>query len=227
MDSSNIEINNLKCCFENNIFCHFQNKKHITGLIILYQLSQTECSRSSGLTPEVGSSRERDLIASLASNNSLNVNYDIKFDHEEDVIVNNNKISIKHSSNKKNTHCGIKIIWTVDKTKRDLFLKNFNFNCDLLIVYVRIDKTLCNGELEIIYIPISVLIQQHIMSCIRKEKIFKCLEGNSRGIEFEKIFFNKIIENSLFHIKINFNNFKCELNNPINKRLNLLNLNIM
>ena len=46
-------IQNLKCCIENEIFIHFQEEKYIKGLITLYQSSQTECSRSSGLTPMV------------------------------------------------------------------------------------------------------------------------------------------------------------------------------
>ena len=98
-------IQNLKCCVGNELFSHFQEEKYIKGLITLYQSSQTECSRSSGLTPEVGSSRERDLIASLASNPLLDVNYDISNEKEEDVKINNNNISIKHSSNKNNMDC--------------------------------------------------------------------------------------------------------------------------
>ena len=50
-------IQNLKTCIENEIFCHFQQEKYIKGLITLYQESQTECSRFSGLTPEIGNSK--------------------------------------------------------------------------------------------------------------------------------------------------------------------------
>lgn len=222
--ATNIIIQNLRSCAKNNIFCHFQNETYIKGLITLYQSSQTECSRSSGLTPEVGSSRERDLIASLASNPMLDVKYDISNEREEDVVIDNNNISIKHSSNKNNSQSGIKIIWTVDIDKRNDFLKHFVFNCDLIIVYVRFDKTLENGHFEIVYISRDELILQQTNSNTSQEPIFKCLEGNSRGIEFEKKFFEKIILNSLFHIKINFTNFSCDMCNPISKRLKLLNL---
>jgi hypothetical protein len=222
--TNELNIQNLKSCVENEIFCHFQQKKYIKGLITLYQSSQLECSRSSRLTPEVGSSREKDLISSLVSNPLLEVNYVISNEKEEDVIVNNNNISIKHSSNKNNNQSGIKIIWTVDTEKRNEFIKIFKFNCDLIIVYVRFDKTIENGIIEIIYINCNELQNQQTISNIQNEPIFKCLEGNSRGIEFDKIFFEKIIQNSLFHIKINFNNFKCDICNPISKRLKLLNL---
>lgn len=226
MDKLNTEIiiQNVKCCVENEIFCHFQQEKYIKGLISLYQLSQTECSRSSGLTPEVGSSREKDLIASFASNPILKVNYDISNEKEEDVKINNNNISIKHSSNKNNTQSGIKIIWTVDLEKRKEFIKHFIFKCNLIIVYVRFDTKMENGYIEIIYISCDELIHQQMNSSIRNEPIFKCLKGNSRGIEFDKIFFEKIIQKSLFHIKINFKNFKCDICNPISKRVKLLSL---
>ena len=222
--TTEITIQNIKCCTKNEVFYHFQEEKYIKGLLSLYQSSQTECSRSTGLTPEVGSSRERDLIASFYSNPLLNVNFDISNDKEEDVTINNNNISIKHSSNKNISKSGIKIIWTVDNEKQNEFLKHFTFKCDLIIVFVRFDKIIENGHIEIIYISRSELIHQQTNSYIRKETIFKCLEGNSRGIEFEKKFFEKIIQNSLFHTKIHFKNIKCDICNPILKRLKLLNL---
>jgi hypothetical protein len=220
--TTKIVIENVKSCAENEIFSHFQQEKYINGLITLYQSSQKECLRSSGLTPEVGSSRERDLIASFASNSLLDVNYDISNEKEEDVVINKNNISIKHSSKTTNSQSGIKIIWTVDHEKRNEFLKHFTFTCDLLIVYVRFDKTIENGVIEVIYMTRNELIHQQINSNIRKEEIFKCLDGNSRGVEFDKKFFGKIIEKSLFHVKISFTHFKCDICNPISKRLKLL-----
>lgn len=214
-------IQNIKC-YNIPLFCHFQNEIHVKNLILLYQLSQTECSRGSNLTPEIGSSRERDLIASLKSNLLLDVNYDIPNRKKEDVIINNDNISIKHSSNKMNSRSGIKIIWTVDNERRKQFVDNFIFKCNLLIIYVRFNESLSSGELEIIYISQSELVHQQINSGIRKESIFNCLQGNSRGIEFSKIFFEKIKKKSLFHIKIKFKNFICEMSNPITKRLQIL-----
>jgi hypothetical protein len=152
----------------------------------------------------------------------LDVNYDISNEKEEDVVINNNNISIKHSSNKNNSQSGIKIIWTVDIEKRNEFLSHFTFTCDLIIVYVRFDKTLKNGYIEIIYICRDELINQQLLSNTQQTPIFKCLEGNSRGIEFDKAFFEKIVQKSLFHIKINFSNINCDMYNPIAKRLKLL-----
>jgi hypothetical protein len=175
-----------------------------------------ECSRSRGLTPEVGSSRERDLIASFCNNKSLDVNYDISNENEEDVIIDNKKISIKHSSNKTVNQRGIKIIWTVDSTKRNYFIHNHTFTCDMLIVYVRFEEELDEGELEVIYLPAD-LLEKH-----RSDQMFKCLEGNSRGIEFQKEAFDAVIKEALFHTKIQFSGMKCELKDPVAKRVKLL-----
>jgi hypothetical protein len=220
-----IEITNIIFPTEENvIFNHFQNEKYVKGLITLYQSSQMECSRSSGLTPEVGSSRERDLIASFVSNLELNVNYNITNDKEEDVIINDLKLSIKHSSNKSKSQSGIKIIWTVDSEKRNEFLKNFTFNCDIIIVYVRFSEILDKGELEIIFIRKEKLSEIHNNFKLSEKNVFKCLDGNSRGIEFDKKFFEEILKNIDFHIKIKFTNINCDVCNPISKRVKLLNL---
>ena len=220
-----IEITNvLSPTEENVIFNHFQNEKYVKGLITLYQSSQMECSRSSGLTPEVGSSRERDLISSFVSNLELNVNYNIANDKEEDVIINELKMSIKHSSNKSTSQSGIKIIWTVDSEKRNEFLKNFTFNCNIIIVYVRFSEILDKGELEIIFISKDKLSEIYNNCKLNDKNVFKCLDGNSRGVEFDKKFFEEIIKNLNFHIKIKFTNINCDVCNPISKRVKLLNL---
>jgi hypothetical protein len=219
-----IEINNIINPIEDNIiFNHFQNEKYIKGLITLYQSSQMECSRSSGLTPEVGSSRERDLISSFVSNLDLNVNYNIMNDKEEDVIINDIKLSIKHSSNKSKSQNGIKIIWTVDTEKRNEFLKNFTFNCDIIIVYVRFSEMLDKGELEVIFINKYNLNEIHNEYKSTNKNIFKCLDGNSRGIEFDKKFFEEMLKKLNFHIKIKFTNINSDVCNPISKRVKLLN----
>ena len=117
-----------------------------------------------------GLSREKDLIASLTSNPLLDVNYNISNKKMEDVKINNNNISIKHSSNKNNSHSGIKIIWTVDTEKRNEFLKKFIFKYDLIIIYVRFDTTLENGYIEIIYISHNELIHINTLIVIFEKK---------------------------------------------------------
>jgi hypothetical protein len=217
-----INFDNIKECKNNNIFNHFQSELHIKRLITLYQSSNKECSRNGKLNPEVGSSRENDLKASFLSNEIFTINYNIPNENEEDIIIDNKKISIKHSSDNNTICSGIKITWTVNKESREEFKKNFIFKCDFIIIYVRFnDRILLDkGELEIIYIPMETLINQQNIFNKNKQNIYKFLDGNSRGIEFDKLFFKKIIDESLFHIKIKFNNLICNISNPVIKRLN-------
>ena len=219
-----INIIDIKSCKNNNIYEHFQSKINIKNLIYLYQSSNKECSRNGKLNPEVGSSRENDLKASFLSNQILTINYNIPNENEEDIIIDNKKISIKHSSDNTTTCSGIKIIWTVNKESREEFKKNFIFKCDLLIVYVRFnDRILLDkGDLEIIYISKETLLNQQNIFNTNKQNIFKFLDGNSRGVEFDKLFFKKIITESLFHTIIKFNNFECTISDPVIKRLNLI-----
>lgn len=204
------------------LYNHLINIKLIKKLICLYQISNNESLRNGCLTPEVGSFREKDLIAYLLSNKKLNVNYNISNNKIEDVIINNKKISIKHSSNKIICKNGIKIIWSVNKIKQNEFIKKFIFTCDLLIIFIRFDNNINNGNIEIIYITKEILSKQHFLSLIRKESIFNCLNGNSRGIEFSTKFFSTIISNCEFHIKIKFTNIININFDPILKRLKML-----
>ena len=147
----NLEIINIKKPMEeNDIFNHFQDMEQMSKLILMYQLSQVECSRSNKLTPDIGISRERDLIASFVNNSKIQAKYDISNLKEEDMMINGRKLSIKHSSNKTKTQNGLKITWTVDNEKRTQFLKNYCFTCDIVIVYVRFAE-INNGEIEVLY----------------------------------------------------------------------------
>ena len=113
---------------------HFGNKEHMLGLIKLYQSSNLECSRNSRLSPEVGNSREKDLIASLKSNPQLTVNYDVHNYCKQDVFLNKKGISIKHSSNKRVSSSGVKVVWTSNENKQALFVSSYDFDHDMLFI---------------------------------------------------------------------------------------------
>lgn len=217
-----IQITNHISC-ETTLFHHFQNTNYLYGLIQLYQASQYECCRLSGLTPEIGSSRERDLISSMKSNPSLRIKYLLPYEVVEDVICNDKKISIKHSSNKKNHERGIKVVWTVEEEKRKEYMENIDFEYDLMIIYIRFEENdIENGEMEIFYMEEKTLQEEKKKFQEKKEEILKCPQGNSRGIEFHKNFFSSILQNSLFHIQIQFQEIRCDTCDPIKKRLKLL-----
>jgi len=192
---------------------HFESKTHLRNLYYLYNGSEQECTRNGKKTPEIGTSREKDLIASLASNDDLMVSYDIYNKEPYDVIVNNRYISLKHSSNVRATSAGIKIVWSAEKATQDKFEQNFSFKCDLLIVYVR------EFEIEIIYITKEKLEELRQNS----SKILKRLNGNSRGIEFDPTFFKKIIKDADIHLSQKMTHQYPKLDS-ISKRLALIKL---
>ena len=206
---------------------HFQNKKHLSNLIRLYGLSQRENSRNNRLTPEIGTAREKDLIASLVSNQDLVVTYDIPNESEEDVIVNEEMISIKHSSSKKVSSGGIKVIWTSNELKQSEFVRNHVWGeRHLLLSFVRFkDHGTNSGELEIILLDKTVILHQQYLHLLREEPVFKCLKGNCRGIEFVPSFFEHLIRNCEFHLKVEFDGFDQDsmVRDPIQHRLMYLN----
>lgn len=205
---------------------HFQNEKHISNLIRLYGRSQRENSRNNRLTPEIGTAREKDLVASLLSNPDLAVTYDIPNESEEDVIVDGEMISIKHSSNKKVTSRGIKVIWTSNELKQSDFVRKHVWGKrHLLLSFVRFkDHGTNSGELEIILLDKTAIHHQQHLHLIREDPVFKCLKGNCRGIEFFPSFFNQLILNCEFHVKIDFDGFDQEsmVIDPIQHRLTYL-----
>ena len=220
-DNDDIKISYLKES-KSKIFKLFIDKKKIKKLICLYQASQVECSRNGKLVPEVGSSREKDIISWFSYFMNQDVKFDINNSNEEDVIIENKNTSIKHSSNKKPNSSGIKIKWTVNRDKQKEFLDTFVFTCDLMIIYVRFDIKLISGNIQIIYILKNILNEHKQKFKSEQKSPFKLLNGNSRGIEFNNIFFEDIIKLSEFNITIKFKNISCMYCNPIEKRIQLL-----
>ena len=113
------------------------NTDNIRKLIHLYYLSENECKRNNRLTPDIGVSREKDLISYFKYVYPTLVEEDIDNEMEEDLVFNHNKISLKHSSNLRRSSDSIKVIWTENKDLQYQFMTDHKFKCDLLIIYVR------------------------------------------------------------------------------------------
>lgn len=206
-ESSDENINKL---FTNN---------NIISLLKLYQFSQAENKRYNKLTQEIGSGREKDLIAYMKHVLKEKISYDIPNKNEEDVIMDCANISIKHSSNKKCVQNGIKIHWTTNKESQEKLLSSFIFKCDLLIVYVRFSENEQDGELEIIYVTKELLNTEKSKS--EKEIFNKLDSSNSRGIEFTKEFFENIVRKSEFRCIVSFKKFMHPNVDPIKRRLKI------
>jgi len=118
----------------------FSEKKLINKiqekLPYLFQLAEIDNSRDGKLGMEIGSARERIVIALLIYKfGENNVKTDISITESEiDVIVYDEPISIKTVTNR--NVVGVKLIWTVDAQKALVFINNYSPECDILFVHI-------------------------------------------------------------------------------------------
>lgn len=166
-------------------------KKIKDKLPYLFQLAELDNSRDGKLGMEIGSARERIVIALLIYNfGEENIKTDIAITQSEtDVIVFDEPISIKTVTNKKVV--GVKLIWTVDAQKSLEFINNYSPECDMLFVHINWQD---RGGLYLI----SKEIQQEILAQYGKGFYFKLpkLGTNPRGVEITNQAINKLVEHS-------------------------------
>jgi len=145
----------------------------------LFQLAELESSRAGHPGMQVGSLREKILIALLIYKfGERNVETEIPITEKEiDVKLFGHPISIKTITGMG----GIKIIWTVDAQKVREFRETYTPKCDTLLVQIRW------GELgSLYYIPLEV--QRQIFEAMGRENYIKLPKPgtNPRGPEFSK-----------------------------------------
>jgi hypothetical protein len=101
----------------------------------LFQLAEADSSRAGKLGMEVGSVRERIIIALLIYKfGEENVKTDTPITESEiDAILFDNPVSIKTISGDLS---GVKLIWTVDPQKALEFSKNYTPKTDILLVNI-------------------------------------------------------------------------------------------
>lgn len=162
-----------------NIFKDINTVKKVQEkLPKLFHIAELESSRANKIGMEVGSLRERIIIAFLIYKfGDQNVKTDIPITSSEvDVIVSNTPISIKTISGQRLS--GIKLVWTVDKHKAREFVENYVPSCDMILVQIN-----WNSEGGFFYI--SKEIQREVLKSIGADKYFKLpVEGtNPRGVE--------------------------------------------
>ena len=125
----------------------------------LFQLAEIDNSRDGKLGMEIGSARERIIIALLI----------YKFGEE----------NIKTDTGKQIS--GVKLIWTVDAQKALEFAEKYSPKCDLLLVQINWNET---GYLY--YIPKEV--QTEVLKKIGRENYLKLPKPgtNPRGVELNR-----------------------------------------
>lgn len=163
--------------FEDNLLI----QKIQIRLSSLFQLAEQESDRAGKIGMEVGSVREKIIIALLIYKFGIdNVDTHIPITEKEvDVKLFNKPISIKTITGKYLS--GIKMIWTVDALSAKDFLTNYKPLCDIIFVQIN-----WNDFGYFYYIPLDA--QERCFNLLGKETYIKLpKEGtNPRGVELSK-----------------------------------------
>jgi len=151
----------------------------------MFQLAELECSRAGKVGMEVGSVREKILIALLIYRfGEKNVETEIPITMPEvDVRLFGHPISIKTITGLG----GVKMIWTVDAQKAVEFRETYTPKCDLLLALIR-----WNGRGGLYYIPLDE--QRRVFAEMGRDHYIKLPKPgtNPRGAEYS--------QNALFNL---------------------------
>jgi len=146
-----------------------------------YQLAELESSRAGKIGMEVGSVREKIVIALLIYKfEESNVETGIRITEPEvDVKLFGQPVSIKTITSK--GFSGVKLIWTVDAQKAKEFRENYYPRCDIVLVQIVWD-----GRGGFYYIPLEA--QERLFERMGRERYIKLpIPGtNPRGVEITK-----------------------------------------
>ncbi|MGB3346521.1 MAG: ThaI family type II restriction endonuclease [Candidatus Humimicrobiia bacterium] len=158
----------------------------------LFQLAESESSRAGKIGMEVGSLRERIIIALLIYKfGEANVETEIPITEPEvDARLFSEPISIKTITGK--GFGGVKIIWTVDAQKAREFRETYYPHCDILLVRIN-----WNGIGGFYYIPLEA--QKQLFDRIGREGYIKLPKPgtNPRGVEITKESLSSLVEDEM------------------------------
>lgn len=183
-------------------------KKIKKRLPYLFQLAELESSRAGRIGMEVGSLRERIIIALLIYKfGEANVETEIPITEPEiDVKLFGQPISIKTITRK--GFSGVKLIWTVDPQKARDFRETYHPQCDILLIQINWSST---GGLY--YIPLEV--QKKLFDEVGGERYLKLPKPgtNPRGVEITKEALSRLAKNEMTKvIKIHWQKVKIDYN---------------
>jgi len=174
----------------------------------LFQLAELESSRAGKVGMEVGSLREKIIIALLIYKfGEENVETEISITEPEvDVKLFGKPISIKTITGK--SLSGVKLIWTVDAQKVREFRESYYPHCDILLVQINWGST---GGFY--YIPLET--QRKLFDRIGRNRYIKLPKPgtNPRGVEITKEALTTLVNDNLSRsIKIRWQKTKIEFN---------------
>jgi len=186
-------------------------KKIKERLPYLFQLAELESSRAGKIGMEVGSLRERVVVALLIYKfGEANVETEIPIiEPEVDVQLFGQPVSIKTITGKR--FSGVKLIWTVDAQKAREFREIYYPHCDILLIQINWDNI--GG---VYYIPLEA--QERLFGKIGREKYIKLPKPgtNPRGVEITKEALSNLVEDEMSKVieltwqktKVDYNPYK-------------------
>ncbi|MEM3829534.1 MAG: ThaI family type II restriction endonuclease [Conexivisphaerales archaeon] len=158
----------------------------------LFQLAELESSRAGKVGMEVGSVREKIIVALLIYKfGETNVETEIPITKPEvDVKLFGKPVSIKTITGK--SFGGVKLIWTVDANKAKEFRDNYYPHCDILLVQIN-----WNDDGGFYYIPLEV--QKRLFEGMGREKYIKLPKPgtNPRGVEITNKALSSLVKDSM------------------------------
>ena len=174
----------------------------------LFQLAELESSRAGKTGMEVGSVRERIIVALLIYKfGEANVETGIPITEPEvDAKLFRKPVSVKTITGK--GFGGVKLIWTVDAQKAKEFSESYYPHCDILLVQINWDDL---GGFY--YIPLE--IQGRLFDKMGSQNYIKLPKAgtNPRGVEITKEALSGLVENNESRrIVINWQRTKIEFN---------------
>lgn len=174
----------------------------------LFQLAELESSRADKTGMEVGSIREKIIVALLIYKfGEPNVETKIPVTESEvDVKLFGEPISIKTITSKRLS--GVKLIWTVDAQKVREFRDTYYPRCDILLIQIN-----WNNIGGFYYIPLEA--QKRVFDKVGRENYIKLpkLGTNPRGVEITKEALSALIkDNETKCIEINWQRIKIDFN---------------
>lgn len=147
----------------------------------LFFLAELDASRAGKIGMEIGSVRERIIVALMIYKyGKENVRTDIPITETEvDVIVRDHPASIKTITGTRIG--GVKAIWTVDAQKSREFVAGYNPRFDILLIQV-------NWGGVGIFANIPVEAQKDVFKKLGRDRYFSLPKPgtNPRGVEFSK-----------------------------------------
>ncbi len=161
----------------------------------LFQIAEKDSSRAGKIGMQVGSLRERIIVALLIYKfGEANVETEIPITEPEvDVKVYGAPLSIKTKTG--SGFSGIKVSWTVDAQTAKEFQKQYEPVCDILYINI-----VWGGLGGFYYIPKRV--QKAVLKKLGNKNYIKLPKQgtNPRGIEFTRDAFTSLIEHKLTRV---------------------------